>query len=125
MDKYNQILRELITNTGAEGAVLVSPDGLAIASTFSDTYDEDRAAAMAAAILSLAERVAQELNKGELQEVYIKGKDGYVLFKGVSDVAVLGVLTKQNVKLGLLLMESQRAVQKLLKEALQEQTVGI
>ena len=68
MDEYNQILRELITNTGAEGAILVSPDGLTISSTFSDTYDEDRAAAMTAAILSLAERVSHELNKGDLQD---------------------------------------------------------
>jgi len=117
MDKYGKILRDLLRNTSAEGAVLVSPDGLAISSTFSDTYDEDKAAAMAAAILSLAERVLQELDKGELQEVYVKGKDGYVLFKGISDIAVLAVLTKPNVKLGLLLMESNKAVKEILKQS--------
>ena len=120
MEKYKSILQELVRNTGAEGAILVSPDGLAIASTFSDAYDEDRAAAMGAAILSLAERVSNELNKGELQELYLKGKDGYVLFKGISDVAVLGILTSANVKLGLLLMEAKRAEKILEKELLGE-----
>ncbi len=54
--KYYDILEEFIRDSGAEGAVLVSVDGLAIASVLPAGADEDRVAAMGAAILSLGER---------------------------------------------------------------------
>jgi hypothetical protein len=114
--KYTEILEDLVRNSGAEGAVLVSVDGLAIASALPSTADEDRVAAMGAAILSLGERVTSELKKGELEQLYIKGSTGYVIFTGIKDVAVLGVLAPVNAKLGLLLMEIQRTVKKLERE---------
>ena len=114
--KYAELLEEFIRNSGAEGAVLVSVDGLAIASVLPNTADEDRVAAMGAAILSLGERVASELNKGNLDQLYIKGSTGYVIFTGIKDVAVLGVLAPVNAKLGLLLMEIQRTIKKLEQE---------
>lgn len=114
--KYYEILENLVRDSGAEGAVLVSVDGLAIASFLPQGIDEDRVAAMGAAILSLGERVTAELNKGQLEQLYIKGSTGYVIFTGVKDVAVLGVLAPPNAKLGLLLMEIQRAIKKLENE---------
>lgn len=114
--KYYEVLENLVRDAGAEGAVLVSVDGLAIASVLPHGVDEDRIAAMGAAILSLGERVTAELNKGQLEQLYIKGSTGYVIFTGVKDVAVLGVLAPPNAKLGLLLMEIQRAIKKLEQE---------
>ncbi|MGC8941481.1 MAG: roadblock/LC7 domain-containing protein [Sulfurihydrogenibium sp.] len=116
--EYYKVLEELIKDSGAEGAVLISVDGLAIASILPASADEDRVAAMGAAILSLGERVTSELDKGILEQLYIKGSTGYVIFTGIKDVAVLGVLAPSNAKLGLLLMEIQRAIKKL------EQTLG-
>lgn len=116
--KYYEILENLVRDAEAEGSVLVSTDGLAIASVLPEGVDEDRISAMGAAILSLGERVTAELNKGSLEQLYIKGSTGYVIFTGVKDVAVLGVLASPNAKLGLLLMEIQRAVKKL------EQSLG-
>ena len=116
MIKYHEILQDLIENSGAEGAVLISVDGLSIASVLPVGADEDRVSAMGAAILSLGERVTSELNKGNLDQLYIKGSTGYVIFTGIKDVAVLGVLAPVNAKLGLLLMEIQRTVKKLEQE---------
>ncbi|RUM51102.1 MAG: hypothetical protein DSY47_00155 [Hydrogenothermus sp.] len=110
---FEEVLQELIRDTGAEGAVLVSPDGLAIASVLPENIDEDRVAAMGAAILSLGERVASELEKGELEQLYVKGSEGYVIFTGIKDFAVLGVLAPSNIKLGLLLMEIKKVIKKL------------
>jgi predicted regulator of Ras-like GTPase activity (Roadblock/LC7/MglB family) len=110
------LLEELIRDSGAEGAVLISVDGLTIASALPSSADEDRVAAMGAAILSLGERVVSELKKGELEQLYIKGSTGYVIFTGIKDVAVLGVLAPVNAKLGLLLMEIQRTIKKLEQE---------
>ena len=112
--RYHTILKELIKNIGAEGAILITPDGLPIASEFSVNLDEDTVSAMGASLLSLSERVLNELDKGELEEVYVKGKEGYALFTGVGDFAVLGVLTDNSAKLGLILVEIKKAINKLL-----------
>jgi hypothetical protein len=114
--KYTEILEDLVRNSGAKGAVLVSVDGLAIASALPSTADEDRVAAMGAAILSLSERVTSELKKGNLEQLYIRSSAGYAIFSGIKDVAVLGVLAPVNAKLGLLLMEIQRTIKKLERE---------
>jgi predicted regulator of Ras-like GTPase activity (Roadblock/LC7/MglB family) len=113
MDRYSQILQELIKNAGLEGASLVSADGLPISSVLKPGMEEDRIAAMSAAILSLGERVAEELAKGALEQITIKGSDGYVILTGVGTDAVMVVLADNNAKLGLLLMEIKKAQEKL------------
>jgi predicted regulator of Ras-like GTPase activity (Roadblock/LC7/MglB family) len=113
MDRYSQILQELIKNTGLEGASLVSADGLPISSVLKPGMEEDRIAAMSAAILSLGERVAEELAKGTLEQITIKGNDGYVILTGVGTDAVMVVLADNNAKLGLLLMEIRKAQERL------------
>jgi predicted regulator of Ras-like GTPase activity (Roadblock/LC7/MglB family) len=113
MDRYSQILQELIKNTGLEGASLVSADGLPISSVLKPGMEEDRIAAMSAAILSLGERVSEELAKGTLEQITIKGHDGYVILTGVGADAVMVVLADNNAKLGLLLMEIKKAQERL------------
>jgi predicted regulator of Ras-like GTPase activity (Roadblock/LC7/MglB family) len=113
MDRYSQILQELIKNTGLEGVCLVSADGLPISSVLKPGMEEDRIAAMSAAILSLGERVAEELAKGALEQITIKGHDGYVILTGVGNDAVMVVLADNNAKLGLLLVEIKKAQEKL------------
>jgi len=68
---------------------------------------------MGAAILSLGERVTSELEKGELEQLYVKGSKGYMVFTGIKDLAVLGVLAPVDAKLGLVLMEIKRAAKKI------------
>jgi predicted regulator of Ras-like GTPase activity (Roadblock/LC7/MglB family) len=113
MGRYSQILQELIKNAGLEGASLVSADGLPISSVLKPGMEEDRIAAMSAAILSLGERVVEELAKGALEQITIKGSNGYVILTGVGTDAVMVVLADNNAKLGLLLMEIKKAQEKL------------
>lgn len=113
MDKYMQVLQELIKSGGLEGASLFSADGLPISSVLKPGFEEDRLAAMSAAILSLGERVSEELAKGTLEQITIKGNNGYVILTGVGQDAVMVVLADNNAKLGLLLMEIKKAQQKL------------
>jgi predicted regulator of Ras-like GTPase activity (Roadblock/LC7/MglB family) len=113
MDRYLKILQELIKSAGLEGASLVSADGLPISSVLKPGMEEDRIAAMSAAILSLGERVAEELAKGALEQITIKGSNGYVILTGVGTDAVMVVLADNNAKLGLLLMEIKKAQEKL------------
>lgn len=112
-------LRTLQANTpDVESSAVVSVDGLIIASSLPAGFEEDRVSAMSAAMLSLGERIAGELGRGLLNEVYIHGNDGYVLLVSVGDEAVLTVLARQQAKLGLLFLEMRRAAEDL------EQLVG-
>ncbi len=104
-------LRDLQSRTpDVEASAVVSVDGLIIASSLPAGVEEDRVSAMSAAMLSLGERIATELGRGFLDEVYIHGDDGYVLLMASGHDAVLTVLARQQAKLGLVLLEMRRAV---------------
>jgi predicted regulator of Ras-like GTPase activity (Roadblock/LC7/MglB family) len=96
-----------------EASAVVSVDGLTIASALPQGVEEDRVAAMSAAMLSLGERIASELGRGSLEQVYIKGSNGYVMLMSVGADAVLTALARENAKLGLILLDMRRAVEAL------------
>jgi predicted regulator of Ras-like GTPase activity (Roadblock/LC7/MglB family) len=93
-----------------EGAAVVSPDGLAIAAVLAPSIEEDRVAAMSAAMVSLGERIAKELGRGGMEQVYIKGSGGYALLTAAGPEAVLTVMARGDAKLGLLLLELRKVV---------------
>jgi uncharacterized protein len=98
-----------------EATAVVSADGLTIASALPKQIEEDRVAAMSAAMLSLGERIASELQRGTLAQVYVKGEDGYVILIAIGDDAVLTALTSENAKLGLVLLEMRRTADEIMK----------
>jgi uncharacterized protein len=92
-----------------EATAIVSADGLTIASSLPVGVEEDRVSAMSAAMLSLGERIAAELGRGTLEEVYVRGQNGYIVLRAVGTDAVLTVLARQQTKLGLLFLDMRRA----------------
>ena len=98
-----------------EASAVVSVDGLAIAAALPSSVEEDRVAAMSAAMLSLGERIASELGRGGLEQVYIKGSSGYVILMSIGNEAVLTALAHENAKLGLILLDMHRTVEALAK----------
>src|SRR5262247_210463 len=75
-----------------EASAVVAVDGLIMASALQQGVEEDRVSAMSAAMLSLGERISGELGRGGLEQVYVKGKSGYVILMSVGDEAVLTTL---------------------------------
>lgn len=109
-----QVLKSLVLNTpDVEGAAMVTADGLALASALPAGTDEDRVAAMAAAVLSLGDRTAHELQRGSLEQVYVKGSSGYVILMQAGSEAVLEVIAGPAAKLGMVLLDMKRASQEL------------
>ena len=107
-------LRDLAASSpDVEASAVVSVDGLTMASALPPQVEEDRVAAMSAAMLSLGERIANELGRGNLDQVYIKGENGYVVLMSVGSEAVLTVLARQQAKLGLLFLDMRRATEDL------------
>ena len=107
-------LRDLQAGTpDIEASAVVSVDGLIMASSLPSGVDEDRISAMSAAMLSLGDRIASELNRGTLEQVYIKGSDGIIVLMAVGDEAVLTVLARAQAKLGLIFLDMKRSVEDL------------
>ncbi|MCA0453073.1 MAG: roadblock/LC7 domain-containing protein [Chloroflexi bacterium] len=109
-------LRDLQSTTPEiEASAVVSVDGLIMASSLPAGVEEDRVSAMSAAMLSLGERISTELGRGLLDQVYIKGKEGYVILMSVGDEAVLTTLVREGAKLGLIFLDMRRAADDLEK----------
>ncbi len=102
-----------ISTPDIEASALVSVDGLIIASALPPDVEEDRVSAMSAAMLSLGERIAGELGRGVLDQVYVRGANGYVILSAVGEEAVLTVLARKDAKLGLVFLDMRRAAEDL------------
>ncbi|UCC20872.1 MAG: roadblock/LC7 domain-containing protein [Promethearchaeota archaeon] len=107
LNKLYQSIPEL------KAATIVSAEGLPIASILPKGINEERMAAMNAVLLSLGKTAIKEMKKGEFEQLYIKGKDGYLLVLQAGPDAVLTVSTTKDVRLGLIFLETQRVFKKL------------
>lgn len=115
-DVLKSVLNELNgTSADIEASAIMSTDGLMIASLLPAGLDPDRIGAMSAAILMLGDRTAQELSRGQLEQVLVKGDDGYVLLTHAGPQAVLTVMAKSDAKLGLIFLDVKRAAANVAK----------
>ncbi|NNM82358.1 MAG: hypothetical protein HKL98_07160 [Burkholderiales bacterium] len=113
-----QILRTILSDlSGAsadiEASAIISSDGLTIVALLPKEVDEDRVGAMAAAMLSLGERTARELSRGTLEQVMVKGEEGYILMSHAGKDAVLTVIARKDAKLGLIFLDTKRAAKSI------------
>ena len=115
--RSKQLVEELkklqISSPDIQASAIVSVDGLIIASALPGNVEEDRVSAMSAAMLSLGERISIELRRGELDQVYIRGNEGYVMLTAVGSDAVLTVMANADAKLGLIFLDINRTAEKL------------
>src|SRR5512136_40628 len=109
-ETLKSILKDLEAATpDIEGSVVVSADGLVMASELPSDVDEDRVAAMSAALLALGERSAGELARGDVEQVFVKGVKGYIVLMSAGRDAVLGALCRAEAKLGMIFLDMKRA----------------
>ena len=108
--RLDRVIADLLAQAPeVEAAAVVSFDGLPMASALPASMDEDRVAAMSAALLSLGERAAQGLGRGALNQVYIEGETGTVFLVSADDEAVLVAVAAKGAKVGMMLYEVRRA----------------
>ena len=103
-------LRALVEKThDIDAAAVVGIEGQMLASVLPTDYSAGRTAAMSAALLSLGSKIAKELGRGELAQVFIEGTDGYVFLLAAGKGAVLCTIVKRACKLGPVLGEIREA----------------
>ncbi len=113
-DMLDSILSDLNgTSADIEASGVISTDGLMMASKLPAGMDEDRVGAMSAAMLALGDRTAKELARGDLEQVLVKGENGYVLMTYAGKEAVVTVVAKANAKLGLIFLDVKRAAESI------------
>lgn len=112
--KLQSILQNFVTSASdVQGAALVSPDGLSLAATLPGEMDEERVAAMSAAMLSLGERIGSELSRGAIDRIYVEGDKGFGILTSCGEEAVFLVLASKAAKQGVLMLEIKRVLPEL------------
>ena len=98
-----------------EASAVISTEGLMMATMLTANVDEERVGAMSAAMLSLGERTSAELDRGEMEQVLVKGKQGYILMTHANSDSVLTVIVKPSARLGLIFLDVKRAAEAISK----------
>ncbi len=96
-----------------QAAAVVSVDGLPMASALPPEVEEERLAAMSAALHTLGERAASGLGKGDLEQVFVEAGDGYVVLMAAGEGAVLVAVADREAKAGLVIFEMRKVARRV------------
>jgi hypothetical protein len=109
--KLNQVVQNFVARTSdVQGAAVVTPDGLPLASSLPGEMDEERVSAMSAAMLSLGERIGKELLGGNADRIFVEGDQGFTILTTCGNDAVFLVLASKEAKQGMLMLEIKRTL---------------
>jgi len=113
IEQLNDALAGLqASSSDVEACAVVSEDGLIMASSLPQSVEEARVAAMSAAMLSIGSRTAHELRRGGLEQIFVKGDNGFVVIMQAGPHGVLMGLARKEAKLGLLFLDMSRAAER-------------
>lgn len=107
-------LRDLrMRSPGVKGSILISTDGFELASDLPSGASPDELTTVYATLASVAGRASKRFGMEEFKMVVVEGSEGYILAGNVSEDVILGILASNEVKLGLLLIETRRTTREL------------
>lgn len=95
------------------GSLILSIDGWPIAEDLPNDFGEEPTAARSASMLALGERIAQELGRGGLNQIFLKGDAGYVIVALINQQAALTVLCQEDSKVAMALLDVAYSVEQL------------
>src|SRR5262249_34445362 len=87
---------------------VVSSEGFIVASVVPNEIDEDLIGGMAASLLGVGERIAVDLMRSQMEQVYVRSPKGYIVVNAIGSEASLVLLVTRYAKLGLTLLELKR-----------------
>ena len=91
----------------------MSAEDLPIASWLPPCVDESRVAAMTATLYFLSKKAIIEMKKGDFDQSYMKGSEGYSLVMQAGPNTILIVSTTKDVKNGLILLDLRKVCDKI------------
>lgn len=99
--------------SGVRAAMLLSKEGLPIASAVPTGLEEAEIAAMAASILGVADMAAERMDQGELEQVLLTNEEGYIIIKSAGEKAILVLAAAKSLRTGLLVYVAKTASEKI------------
>jgi predicted regulator of Ras-like GTPase activity (Roadblock/LC7/MglB family) len=108
-----KVLRKLLKYPEIMHASIVTVEGLPIVAILPRGMEELKMAAITATFLSLAERSIVEMRNGKFNYLVINGMKGTVFIFQAGRNAVLTISTKKDAKIGLILLEAQKAIDRI------------
>jgi uncharacterized protein len=113
-ERITQELKALQSGSpDVEAVALISEDGLIVASALPQDLDELRVGGMSATLLSLGTRSSAELRRGKVEEIIVRGDNGYTVMQNAGRGMLLLVVTNKNAKLGLIFFDMHEAIEKI------------
>ncbi len=91
-----------------EGVAITTFDGLPMATALPRSLEEDRVAAVSAALLALGEQASDALGRGQLTQVLLESDQGAVHLMAARDRAVLLAVVGPDAKIGMVRFEMRR-----------------
>lgn len=114
MEQINFYLTKFCSDTpDVISSAVIDIEGVITASVLTHKVDEDLIGGMSSTMLGVGERISSELMNSELDQVYVRSPNGYVILNAIGDQALLLVLATNQAKLGLLFLEIQRTAEQL------------
>ena len=105
-NNFSWLIASFLQKTaGVEQGVIVSSDGILMATAQLDQRSAERVAAIVTGMRSLADGASSLLGKGSLQRVIIEMGTAFLLVAAISDGSALGIVCDKRADLGLISYE--------------------
>ncbi len=101
MEELRKILSDLKSVDGVTGIILISPEGLAMASELPEAVDPDLFSATAVTVYAACEKTMIGIDFGKPSMISIEADEGKIFLVNCGE-GILGVLSDNRVNLGLL-----------------------
>ncbi|GAA0470528.1 MULTISPECIES: roadblock/LC7 domain-containing protein [Streptomyces] len=107
-DALGELIRLRARVPQLTGALAASTDGLVLAHDTAGAEAES-VAALTAAALGVALRLAEATGQGDFRELLVRGEEGYVATYAAGSAAVLTLLAEPRINVGRLHLEARRS----------------
>jgi predicted regulator of Ras-like GTPase activity (Roadblock/LC7/MglB family) len=95
------------------GALVVSRDGLVMASRLPAGLEDTRVGAVSAGVLSLGVRSITQLGRGDFSQILAQGTRGNVVVTSAGKKAAFVALTNKNINLGMVFLEAREGAERI------------
>lgn len=95
------------------GALVVSRDGLVMASRLPAGLEDTRVGAVSAGVLSLGVRSITQLGRGDFSQILAQGTRGNVVVTSAGTKAAFVALTNKNINLGMVFLEAREGAERI------------
>lgn len=110
LNRLDKVLYQLhIDSLEIESSALISKDGLTLVSQLNKGVNEDHIGAMSAAMLSVGNRMIENLAHSSTNSIMIQSSSGYVIVTAVTDDLLLTVMTRPDSQLGMVFHDIKTA----------------